>query len=162
MAVEESGPNKKKEDDAIGSNSDLYMHVNDPLYMHANDSNRTPQIIFKLTGTDNYKIWANVVHLALHTKYKLGFINGKCVRDESNVLLQEQWNRCNSVMLSWILGCITQDLYQGQIFSKIAKSIRDEFKETYDLDGFVIYNLHYKIYTLTPSQLKHIKATKAS
>ncbi|GKE13607.1 ribonuclease H-like domain-containing protein, partial [Tanacetum coccineum] len=77
-----------EKNDAIGSNSDLNMHVNDPLYLHANDSNRTPQIIFKLIGTDNYKIWANVVHLALHTKYKLGIINGKCVRDESNVLLQ--------------------------------------------------------------------------
>ncbi|GJX62981.1 hypothetical protein Tco_0295881 [Tanacetum coccineum] len=76
----------------------------------------------------------------------------KYVRDESNVLLQEQWDRCNSIVLSWILGCIFQDLYQGQIFSKIAKSVWDEFKETdAKIDGFVIYNLHYKICSLTQS-----------
>ncbi|GJX47780.1 putative LTR copia-type gag-polypeptide [Tanacetum coccineum] len=40
-------------------------------------------------------------------------------------------------------------MYQGQIFSK---SVWDEFKETYDkIDGSVIYNLHYKICSLTQS-----------
>ncbi|GKC16298.1 putative RNA-directed DNA polymerase [Tanacetum coccineum] len=111
----------RKKEDASGSNSELNLHVNDPLFLNANDSNGTPLITFKLTGTNNYKIWVVAVHLALHTN-TLGFINGKCVRDESNVLLQEQWDRCNS----------------------------DEFKETYDeIDSSVIYNLHYKICSLT-------------
>ncbi|GJZ71494.1 putative RNA-directed DNA polymerase [Tanacetum coccineum] len=59
-----------------------------------------------LTGTENYKVWSADVTLALHTKNKLGFINGKCVRDENDALLQEQWDRCNSIVLSWILGLI--------------------------------------------------------
>ncbi|GJU59912.1 ribonuclease H-like domain-containing protein [Tanacetum coccineum] len=58
--------------------------------------------------------------------------------------------RCNSVMLSWLLYCISQDLYRGQIYSKIAKAIWDELKETYDKhDGSVIFNLHYKIHSFT-------------
>ncbi|GKD68802.1 ribonuclease H-like domain-containing protein [Tanacetum coccineum] len=79
------------------SNTDLNLHVNNPLYLHANDSNETPLITFKLTGINNYKIWAVVVHLALHTKNKLGFIDRKCVRDENDVLLQEQWDRWNTI-----------------------------------------------------------------
>ncbi|GJR79888.1 ribonuclease H-like domain-containing protein [Tanacetum coccineum] len=110
MAIEETNHIKKGE--TSGCNSELNLHVNDPLFLHANDSNRTPLITFKLTGTDNYKIWAAAVHLALHTKNKLRFINGKCARDESN----------------------------------------DEFKEIYDkIDGSVIYNFHFKIYSLTKS-----------
>ncbi|GKB47719.1 putative RNA-directed DNA polymerase, partial [Tanacetum coccineum] len=138
MAIEETYHIKKGE--TSGCNSELNLHVNDPLFLHANDSNRTPLIIFKLIGTDNYKIWAAAVHLALHTKNKLGFINGKCARDKSNVLLQEQWDRFN------------YDLYQGKIFSKIAKSVWDEFKEIYDkIDGYVVYNFHFKICSLTQS-----------
>ncbi|GJX61388.1 ribonuclease H-like domain-containing protein [Tanacetum coccineum] len=73
MTIEDSDP--KKKGPASGSNTELTLHVNDPLFFHANDSNRTPLITFKLNGTKNYKIWATAVHLALHTKNKLGFID---------------------------------------------------------------------------------------
>ncbi|GKD74932.1 hypothetical protein Tco_1333214 [Tanacetum coccineum] len=57
-----------------------------------------------------------------------------------------------SVVLSWILGCISQDLYQGQIFFRIAKYVWDEFKETNDkIDGSVICYFHFKICSLTQS-----------
>ncbi|GJX93635.1 ribonuclease H-like domain-containing protein [Tanacetum coccineum] len=60
------------------------------------------------------------------------FINGKCERPtDDNVLRQEQWDRCSSVVLSWIFGCVTQDLYLGQIYSTNAKDAWDELEETY-------------------------------
>ncbi|GJW76094.1 retrovirus-related pol polyprotein from transposon TNT 1-94 [Tanacetum coccineum] len=90
----------------------MNLHVNDPLYLHANDSNETPLITFKLTGIDNYKIWAAAVHLALHTKNKLGFIDGKCVRDENDVLLHEQWDR---FLLDQVLLLLFLDLTTGLI-----------------------------------------------
>ncbi|GKG48731.1 hypothetical protein Tco_0512878, partial [Tanacetum coccineum] len=54
--------------------------------------------------TDNYKV---AVQLALHTRNKSGFINGKCVRDTEIGPLQEQWDICNAVVLSWLLGCVS-------------------------------------------------------
>ncbi|GJU86702.1 putative RNA-directed DNA polymerase [Tanacetum coccineum] len=88
--------------------------------------------------------------LALHTRNKLGFVDGTCVRDENDALRQSQWDRCNSVVLSWILGCISQDLYKGQVFSKSAKIVWDELEETYNKqDGSVIFNLHFKIHSYT-------------
>nr|GEY62023.1 ribonuclease H-like domain-containing protein [Tanacetum cinerariifolium] len=41
---------------------------------------RSQLITFKLEGTENYKVWSGAVQLALHTRNKLGFINGKCHR----------------------------------------------------------------------------------
>ncbi|GJT45356.1 putative transcription factor interactor and regulator CCHC(Zn) family protein [Tanacetum coccineum] len=82
-------------------------------------------VTFKLEGTENYKVWSTAVQLALHIRNKIGFINGKSVRDETDGTLQEQWDKCNVVL-----------------------------KETYDKqDGSVIYNLHHKIYTLTQSSM---------
>ncbi|GJU14364.1 putative RNA-directed DNA polymerase [Tanacetum coccineum] len=35
--------------------------------------------------------------------------------------VQEQWDRCSSVVLNWILGCVSQDVFLGKVFSKNAK-----------------------------------------
>nr|GEW83783.1 putative Gag-polypeptide of LTR copia-type [Tanacetum cinerariifolium] len=138
-------PKKKGKDG--GSNLDIY----DPLYLH-HQKIGSQLITFKLEGTENYKVWSAVVQLALHTRNKIGFINGKCIRDENAGPLQDQWDRCNAVVLSWLLGSVSQDVYKGQIFSKSSKLVWDELKETYNKhDGSVIFNLHHKIYTLSQS-----------
>ncbi|GJY65189.1 putative RNA-directed DNA polymerase [Tanacetum coccineum] len=105
-----------------------------------------------LKGTENYKVWSAAVQLALHTRNKIGFINEKCIREENASPLQDQWDRCNAVVLSWLLGSVSQDVYKGQIFSKNSKVLWDELKETYNKqDGSMIFNLHHKIYTLSQS-----------
>ncbi|GKF76222.1 ribonuclease H-like domain-containing protein, partial [Tanacetum coccineum] len=74
----------------------------DLLYLYSNDTNGIPLIGFKLEGTENYKIWKAAITIAIHTKNKLGFINGKITRPFEEGFMQEQWDRCNSVVLNWI------------------------------------------------------------
>ncbi|GJY82834.1 ribonuclease H-like domain-containing protein [Tanacetum coccineum] len=66
----------------------------DPLFLHSNDTNKVPIIGFKLEEMPE----------------EAGF-------------MQEQWDRCNSVVFNWIPGCVSQDVFMGQVFSKIAKSV---------------------------------------
>ncbi|GJZ58570.1 hypothetical protein Tco_0614064 [Tanacetum coccineum] len=106
-------------------------------------------ITFKLGGTENYKVEFTDVQLALHTRNKSGFITRTCVRSPDNAQFQDQYDRCNDVVLSWLLGYVSHDLYKGQVFSKITKDVWDELEETYNKhDGLHIFNLHHKIYTL--------------
>nr|XP_043636137.1 uncharacterized protein LOC122607266 [Erigeron canadensis] len=80
---------------------------------------------------------------------KISFIDGTCVRSDEDEILAQQWDRCNAVVLSWILNCVTEELYLGQIFSKNASVVWSKFKETYDkVDGVVTFNLHNKINSL--------------
>ncbi|GJQ93956.1 putative RNA-directed DNA polymerase [Tanacetum coccineum] len=145
------GDKPPKDKGVKGGSSDLKLDIYDPLYLHPQDIG-SQLITFKLEGTENYKVWSAAVQLALHTRNKIGFITGKCVRDENEGPLQQQWDRCNAVVLSWLLGCVSPELYKGQVFCKNSKNVWDELKETYDKqDGSVIYNLHHKIYTLTQS-----------
>ncbi|GJV11475.1 Ras-related protein RabA2a [Tanacetum coccineum] len=61
----------------------------------------------------------------------------------------KQWDRVNAVVLGWILNSISEELFLGQIFSKKAKHVWKELKETYHkVDGSVIFNLHHKINTI--------------
>ncbi|XP_071704595.1 uncharacterized protein [Rutidosis leptorrhynchoides] len=87
--------------------------------------------------------------LALGTKNKLGFINGTCVKSTTDAVLSAQWDRCNIVVLSWILGTLTEELYSGQNFNSLALNVWNDLNKTYDKkDGSVIFNLHHKINSL--------------
>nr|GEV07186.1 ribonuclease H-like domain-containing protein [Tanacetum cinerariifolium] len=65
-------------------------------------------------------------------KNKIGFIDGSCKRSNTDEVLGKQWNRVNAIVLGWILNSISKELFLGQIFSKKAKHVWEELKETYD------------------------------
>ncbi|GKB54782.1 ribonuclease H-like domain-containing protein [Tanacetum coccineum] len=91
------------------------------------------ELLQRVHCTENYKVWCTAMQFALHTRNKIGFINGKSDRDENVGPLQEQWDRCNVVVLSWLLGCV----------SKMLKML-GRIKRTYDKqDGSVIYKRQF-------------------
>ncbi|GJT85167.1 ribonuclease H-like domain-containing protein [Tanacetum coccineum] len=59
----------------------------------------------KLTGCENYRVWATAMKIALQAKNKMGFVDGTCVKStyDTSVPLSNQWERCNVVVLSWLL-----------------------------------------------------------
>ncbi|GJY74958.1 ribonuclease H-like domain-containing protein, partial [Tanacetum coccineum] len=121
-----------------------------PLYLHPNDSNCASIVSLKLTGVDNYRVWASAVKLALQIKHKMGFITGSCLRSDyvASALLLEQWDRCNAVVLNWILSSLSQDVYLGHVFSDNAAKVWEELRDTYDrVDGSIVFNLLQKINT---------------
>ena len=125
------------------------LDVSNPLHLHPNDSAVLTVISVKLRGTENYQVWANAMLLALEGKNKIGFIDGTCIRSNTDEVLGKQWDRVNAVVLGWILNSVSEELFLGQIFSKKAKHVWNELKETYHkVDGSVIFNLHHKISTL--------------
>ncbi|GJS60511.1 putative RNA-directed DNA polymerase [Tanacetum coccineum] len=103
-----------------------------------------------LIRTENYQVWSCVMLLVLEGKNKTGFIDGSCRRSNTDEVLGRQWDRVNAVVLGWILNSISEELFLGQIFSKRAKHVWDELKETYDkVDGSMTFSLHHKIHTLS-------------
>jgi hypothetical protein len=86
------------------------------------------------------------MNLALRVKNKVEFIDGTFVKPTDNVVLEGQWDRCNSIVLTWILNSLSEELYIGQVFSNLASNVWKELKETYDkVNGSVLYDLYQKI-----------------
>ncbi|GJS51998.1 putative RNA-directed DNA polymerase [Tanacetum coccineum] len=126
------------------------LDVSSPLHLHPNDSATLTVVSVKLKGTENYQVWSCAMLLALEGKNKTGFIDGSCRRSNTDEILGKQWDRVNVVVLGWILNSISEELFLGQIFSKRAKHVCDELKDTYDkVDSSVTFNLHHKINSLS-------------
>ncbi|XP_076927295.1 uncharacterized protein LOC143590814 [Bidens hawaiensis] len=122
------------------------LDASNPLYLHASDSSTMTIISFKLKGTENYSMWANAMKLALQVKNKLGFVNGTCERPTDDEVLKNQWNRCNAVVLTWILNSVCEELYVGQVYSQLAYEVWTELRETYEkIDGSIIFNMFQNI-----------------
>ncbi|GJX67197.1 ribonuclease H-like domain-containing protein [Tanacetum coccineum] len=78
----------------------------------------------------------------------MGFITGTYVIYDylTSAHLLDQWDRCNAIVLNWILTSLSQDVYLGHVFSDNAAKVWNELKETYDrIDGSIVFNLLQKI-----------------
>ncbi|GKA45218.1 ribonuclease H-like domain-containing protein [Tanacetum coccineum] len=94
-------------------------------------------------------MWSIAMTFALRNKNKLGFIDGSCKKDPSIPSLANQWDMCNSVVVTWILNSLSPELFAGAIYTKTASEIWNELKETYDkVDDSVVFNLHKNINSL--------------
>ncbi|GJV96764.1 putative RNA-directed DNA polymerase [Tanacetum coccineum] len=138
-------------DDKI-SNLDLSNH----LHLQTSDFNSNTIISVKLTITENYRVWVAAMKLAINTRNKIGLLDETCLKSTyvNSALLSNQWDRCNSIMLSWLLNSVSEELFLGQIFSDNASEVWAELKETYDkLDGSTIFNLLQKIHNFKQGEL---------
>ncbi|GJV92569.1 ribonuclease H-like domain-containing protein [Tanacetum coccineum] len=136
--VNKNGDSSKK---IIGSSSDLNLFFGDPLYLHPNDTSGLPIVTIKLTVTENDKMWSIAMTFAIRNHNKLGFIDGSYKRDTDNLALANQWDMCNSVVVTWILNSLSSYLFAGAICAKSACEMWDDLKETYDKKQFVAMNV---------------------
>ena len=75
------------------------IDFDDPLYIHPSDSAAVTIISFKLTGTENFRVWRSSMIRALKARNKLGFIDGTVLKTAyaNSIVLTRQWDRCNAV-----------------------------------------------------------------
>nr|GEV07428.1 zinc finger, CCHC-type [Tanacetum cinerariifolium] len=55
-------------------------------------------------------------------------------------------DRCNAMVLTWVMNVVSSDVYMGLVYSENIDSVWKDLNETYDkVDGYVVYNLLQKI-----------------
>ncbi|GJW38884.1 ribonuclease H-like domain-containing protein [Tanacetum coccineum] len=103
-----------------GSNVDSIssLDADNLLHLQTNDNNSRPLINLKL----NYRVWFNAMKIALQARNKMCFVDGTCtmVAYATSVPLSNQWEKCNVVVLSWLLSSIFDDMYLSQVYSENA------------------------------------------
>nr|GEV36935.1 ribonuclease H-like domain-containing protein [Tanacetum cinerariifolium] len=60
-------------------------------------------------------MWSTAIKIALIGKNKFGLVDGTCVKPVTSHVLTQQWERCNAIVLGWILSSLSPDLYLGEL-----------------------------------------------
>ena len=72
------------------------------------------------------------MRIALLGKRKYGFVTGSCNKESYREELHEQWERCNAIVLSWIMNTVSESLLSGIVYATNACAFWEDLKERYD------------------------------
>lgn len=123
-----------------------FNNSNDPLFIHPSDTSGMNIINEQLIGVENYGIWSRTMLIALRAKNKISFIDGSCLRPAQGTLSLNQWERCNALVLSWIMNTVFKAIFGGIVYSTDASVVWTDLKEQFDkIDGSRIFALHRDI-----------------
>ncbi|CAN0862338.1 hypothetical protein LINGRAHAP2_LOCUS8445 [Linum grandiflorum] len=120
-------------------------HYANPLYLSPGDNLTAPLVTVKLTN-DNYHIWNRSVRVALGIKNKIAFVDGSLKRPDVSDSSFSAWNRCNFVVLGWILNSVSDDIAQSLISYDSAVAVWTDLKNRFSQgDAIRIANLQARI-----------------
>lgn len=88
--------------------------------------------------------------IALRAKNKIAFIDGSCGRPPVGSQTSLQWERCNALVLSWIMNNVSKEIFGRIIYASDASTGWADLKEQLDkINGSRIFSLHREIGQLT-------------
>jgi len=118
---------------------------NNPLLLQASDHPGMHLTGAKLNGL-NFQQWSRSVKIALRTRNKLGFIDGTCKTPEPIDPVYEQWIRCDSMVVSWLLNSIVPELSEAFLYTSSALELWTELTERFGQNnGPLLYQVQKEI-----------------
>ena len=102
---------------------------NHPLYLHLSDAPGSLSIEIQLKGMENYMLRSRAMKLALLRRNKLGFIDGSVTRNIYEGDLQNRWERCNAIVVSWLMSSVQSYLLSEILFGSDAYLIWNYLNE---------------------------------
>ncbi|GAU15979.1 hypothetical protein TSUD_338500 [Trifolium subterraneum] len=132
-----------------------------PYFMHPNE-NPALVLVTPLLNGPNYHSWSRSMTVAIRSKSKLHFLNGSLPRpvDDDRDFLA--WDRCNTMVMSWITNSLDPEIAQSVLWMDVAADIWKELKDRfYQGDIFRISDIHDEICTLKQGlneQYSHVKS----
>jgi len=98
---------------ALDPSHELFLHPSD----HPNCTLSSEPLIGQ-----NFGQWKRSCEVSLVSKHKLGFVTGSCTKPDTGTLVT-QWERCNVMVISWLLHSIKKDITTNVLFYSTAKQI---------------------------------------
>ncbi|XP_060182525.1 uncharacterized protein LOC132612228 [Lycium barbarum] len=109
---------------------DDYTHPCHPLYVHPSDVLGSSLVPVPFDG-NGYSNWRRTILVALFVRNKLDFIKNISDRPPETSPLARQWQRCNDLVVSWLINFLQKDIARSVEYSELAKDIWGELEEKY-------------------------------
>ena len=128
---------------ALNSNNDLpNSTLPNPYFRSSSENPGNILVTQPLLGMRNYQSWSRAMILALTAKKKIGFVNGKIIKPDLNSPLYEDWESCNTMVLSWMINSMHVDVSSSIMYYETAREMWIELQNQFSQgNGPKIYNL---------------------
>ena len=147
-----------EDDDSVhatrGSTSSIDETAN-PLFLHHSDHPGLLLVSKKLNG-DNYNSWCRAMKISLSAKNKTGFITGTITEPSASKKPDEHalWQRCNDMVLSWILNSLEPDLADSVLSCATPHAVWEDLRERFALGNAPhIFQVQREIYKIEQGQM---------
>lgn len=124
-----------------------------PYYIHSSDHLGLVLVSNPLTNT-NYNSRRKSIFKPLIAKNKAGFIDGSIEHPELDDLLQQAWNRCDSLFSSWLVNFVSREIVDSLLYLPTAHDVWDDFKAPFlQGNGPCIFKLKQQLIALHQGSL---------
>ncbi|KAL9673723.1 hypothetical protein QQ045_029984 [Rhodiola kirilowii] len=83
--------------------------IDDPLFVSNSENFSVPLVTQPSVGVNNYITWKRSMEMVLGIKSKQGFVQGRFPKPSDPYQLT-RWERCNNVILSWIINSVSKEI----------------------------------------------------
>lgn len=127
---------------------DLGQDPSSPYYIHPSDNPGMKLVTLKFDGT-SYSDWKRSMLISLTAKNKIGFVDGTIEKPDVADANYRVWDRCNSMLISWFLGVLDQDIARSVLYFTTAREIWLNLEERFgQASGTLLYSLTQSLYEI--------------
>jgi len=121
--------------------ADYLTNPSHTLFSHPLDDPNNVLVTVLYDGW-NYQHWKRAIEMALIGKNKLKFVLGEYAKPNSTSPFVDKWNRCNKMILDWIMHATIKNISDNIMFSSTPRDAWIELKQSYgQADGTRMFEI---------------------
>lgn len=110
--------------------TDPSLNPNSAYYLSNNDVNASKLVNFVFDGKC-FNDWRRLMMIALSARNKLCFVDGSLTHPASNSSNFRIWNKCNGLVISWMLASLETSIAKSVLYLKTAREIWLDLEERF-------------------------------
>uniref|UniRef100_A0A7C8Z3N9 Retrotransposon Copia-like N-terminal domain-containing protein n=1 Tax=Opuntia streptacantha TaxID=393608 RepID=A0A7C8Z3N9_OPUST len=133
----------------VTNSNTFFTDPSHDLFLHPSDNPNNVLISDVLNGR-NYGTWKKSIEIALIAKNKLGFVLGTCTKPEATSPLLSQWDRCDKMVISWLLHAVEKKIADSILFSSSSRQIWLDLEQRFgQSDGTKFFQVKKDLYSIS-------------
>jgi len=130
-------------------NNAFFSDPSHDLFLHPSD-NPNNILVCELLNGKNYGTWKKFVEIALIVKNKLGLVLGTYTRPDATSPLFNQWDRCDKMVISWLLHAAEKRISDSILFSSSSRQIWLDLEQRFgQSDGTRFFQVKKNLYSIS-------------
>ncbi|XP_019255114.1 PREDICTED: uncharacterized protein LOC109233701 [Nicotiana attenuata] len=101
-----------------------------PLFLLPFDVSSVSLVVVPFSGS-SFGGWRRSMIVSQSARNKIGFIDGSCTKPVVNSPQYRQWDRCNNMVISWLINSLSPDIAESVQYFETAESIWKQLNNRY-------------------------------